>query len=174
MCIVQLVDYIALALETTGERIITAEAQNSSGIDMHQNTDALFLGDLRGTTRLRKPYVAHGLTSRPRMPTAISGGKGISCLVGRHRCRQYGWLLTHFDRGGCSCMTASSSSQNNRLMKSISSQFGQRFLSETETCSHSMPTSASPGLARTIKSRPQGPGIWKAPKSSPGLLPYSP
>ena len=57
MCIVQLVDYIALALETTGERIITAEAQNSSGIDMHQNTDALFLGDLRGTTRLRKPTI---------------------------------------------------------------------------------------------------------------------
>ena len=82
----------------------------------------------------------HGFIS---LHTNFLGGLGISWVVGRHRCRQYGWMFTYSLRGGWNCTTVSSSSKNMCLISHISAQVGGvarlRFQGDTLTCSHPPP-----------------------------------
>src|SRR5208282_4957535 len=65
-------------------------------------------------------------------------------------------------------------SQNKHLTKHISFQCGQRVRVETLTCSHGIPSWASPGEAMISKSSPSGPGMRNDPKSSPVFDPHGP
>jgi len=57
----------------------------------------------------------------------ICGGSSASSPCLRHKCRQYGCLLTYSLFFGWNCTTVSSSKKNSSLTLHISSQVGQRF-----------------------------------------------
>ena len=63
-----------------------------------------------------------------------------SSLCGRQRCKQKTCWLMWSVVGTCSCITVSSSLKNSRRTYSISSQVGQRVVSETDTWSHPLPS----------------------------------